>query len=322
VSAHRKLQDPADLHRAPGPRAVLTRVATGERLTLDRDAIAGRLEECAIRLTSDQASRSHARLTFVAGVVWVEDLGSANGTFLNGVRMGERQPLSSGDRLRFETEEFEVTIIPAPGEPPGMAPSPEIAARFKALVAQFRAGGGKVPAGPDGTVLLPDDGRKRTRFIDPEEIQRSLKKRGAAPANPALNEPHLRIASGQVRGRSIVLVLDPIVRGRRRSSEWSIGADAARDVVLSDEGVSGFHARLFSDGKRWQLTDQQSANGTFVNGKRSTVTNLTSGDRIRFGTVECVFHVPAAPGGRRGWLAFVALVLLAGVATAAAFRLR
>ena len=36
-----------------------------------------------------------------------------------------------------------------------------------------------------------------------------------------------------------------------------------------------------------------SANGTFVNGKRSNVSYLSPGDRVRFGPVECIFHARA-----------------------------
>ncbi len=39
-----------------------------------------------------------------------------------------------------------------------------------------------------------------------------------------------------------------------------------------------------------------SANGTFVNGKRSNMSFLDNGDRVRFGPVECIFRIPAHMG--------------------------
>jgi pSer/pThr/pTyr-binding forkhead associated (FHA) protein len=43
--------------------------------------------------------------------------------------------------------------------------------------------------------------------------------------------------------------------------------------------------------------DQVSGNGTFVNGKRVTVSYLHSGDRIAFGPAEGVFQAPGAKTG-------------------------
>jgi hypothetical protein len=45
------------------------------------------------------ASRRHARFALESGVVVVEDLGSANGTFVNGRKIRSRTPLSEGDRV-------------------------------------------------------------------------------------------------------------------------------------------------------------------------------------------------------------------------------
>jgi pSer/pThr/pTyr-binding forkhead associated (FHA) protein len=47
------------------------------------------------------------------------------------------------------------------------------------------------------------------------------------------------------------------------------------------------------------VLDQMSANGTYVNGKRSNVSYLTSGDRVRFGPVECVFQTSRAAAAPR-----------------------
>jgi len=55
-------------------------------------------------------SRNHAWITFEDGEFWLEDLGSTNGTLLNGHPVVKRQVLSSGDRIRVGHTEltFEV----------------------------------------------------------------------------------------------------------------------------------------------------------------------------------------------------------------------
>jgi predicted component of type VI protein secretion system len=107
---------------------------------------------------------------------------------------------------------------------------------------------------------------------------------------PAMDAPYLQILSGQRLSEAV-----PLRAGGARVVEWSVGSDPQRDVVLPDDGVSAFHARIMNEGKRWRLVDEMSANGTFVNGKRSSVSYLSGGDRIRFGAVECVFQTEFSP---------------------------
>jgi pSer/pThr/pTyr-binding forkhead associated (FHA) protein len=46
-------------------------------------------------------SANHARLYSVGGITYVEDLGSTNGSYLNGARLGSIQPITVGDRLQI-----------------------------------------------------------------------------------------------------------------------------------------------------------------------------------------------------------------------------
>jgi hypothetical protein len=160
---------------------------------------------------------------------------------------------------------------------------------------------------------------KSTHYISPEEMKERLANPEvpALPA-PAIAAPHIQIVTGD---RASVAV--PLTAGEARLSEWSIGSHADRHVVIPDHGVSAFHARIVNDGKRWKLVDQMSANGTFVNGKRSNVSYLARGDRLRFGPVDCVFYLPAGfgPGGKSRWLGVtIALVAAVAVALAVAYK--
>jgi pSer/pThr/pTyr-binding forkhead associated (FHA) protein len=91
--------------------------------------------------------------------------------------------------------------------------------------------------------------------------------------------------------------------GESGVKEWTVGSQADREVQFQDSGVSALHAKIVNEGERWKVLDQMSANGTFVNGKRSNVSYLTAGDRVRFGPVECVFWTSrgaATPARRSG----------------------
>lgn len=57
----------------------------------------GRADDCDVVLSSGRCSRYHARLVVDAQGATLEDLASANGTFVNGVRVDAPRPLANGD---------------------------------------------------------------------------------------------------------------------------------------------------------------------------------------------------------------------------------
>ena len=78
------------------------------------NATVGRESGCQIVLDHPSVSREHATLRRVADEVSVEDQGSANGTFLNSVRV-TTAALSQGDSIRFGDITFAVELIGAAG---------------------------------------------------------------------------------------------------------------------------------------------------------------------------------------------------------------
>jgi predicted component of type VI protein secretion system len=61
--------------------------------------VVGRHSACDRRIHSPLVSRRHCLFSLREGQVWVEDLGSSNGTRLNGKPLAEARPLAEGDRL-------------------------------------------------------------------------------------------------------------------------------------------------------------------------------------------------------------------------------
>jgi hypothetical protein len=73
----------------------------------DEELVIGRDDVCDIPLADAGVSRRHARLHFRDGAWIVEDLGSLNGTAVNGVRVG-RCRLRPGDHLRLGGQVIEI----------------------------------------------------------------------------------------------------------------------------------------------------------------------------------------------------------------------
>ena len=68
----------------------------------DADLVIGRGEGCDLALRDDTVSRHHAKLSFRSGGWVIQDLGSTNGTRVNGRRVGRSQ-LRPGDRVELGT---------------------------------------------------------------------------------------------------------------------------------------------------------------------------------------------------------------------------
>ncbi|MBV8150419.1 MAG: FHA domain-containing protein [Candidatus Eremiobacteraeota bacterium] len=97
----------ADLGGAPTPIELEVREPGGtRRLHATRAVLIGRAPAAAVRLDDPTVSRLHARVERRPDGVYVEDLGSRNGTLLNGKSLGAASRLEPGDRVRVGSAEI------------------------------------------------------------------------------------------------------------------------------------------------------------------------------------------------------------------------
>jgi predicted component of type VI protein secretion system len=113
------------LHCTDGPLA-------GHRVEVTSALVLGR-QAADLVIDDPQVSRRHAGVRPAGDALEVEDLGSLNGTWVNGARIEGPTRLAPGDRVRVGDTTFEVEGPPVPadatgaGEPPAPAPATEAA---------------------------------------------------------------------------------------------------------------------------------------------------------------------------------------------------
>lgn len=78
---------------------------------MDGVTTVGRHDSCQIRIKSSQVSRKHCELFEKKGLLMVKDLGSSNGTFVNGKKVKTQQILEPGDELTIGSVSLRVAKV-------------------------------------------------------------------------------------------------------------------------------------------------------------------------------------------------------------------
>ncbi len=102
--------------RPSGPALIIRH--TGQVFQLGQEPVTiGRQDDNTIVLADRQASRHHATIFWQAGGFVIQDMGSANGTFVNERRIAAPQPLRDGHEIRMGNTVFDVQLPPVAAGP-------------------------------------------------------------------------------------------------------------------------------------------------------------------------------------------------------------
>lgn len=86
----------------------ITGEITGQEINVDRDMLVGRHQDADVLLQAAEISRRHAALLLKDQALWVQDLNSSNGTFVNDIRIEQEKQLHDGDIVQFASFKFSV----------------------------------------------------------------------------------------------------------------------------------------------------------------------------------------------------------------------
>ena len=120
-------------------------------------------EGVAVTIEDSELSRRHAAFRPVLGGYEVEDLGSTNGTFVNGQRISEPTRLTGGDSIKLGASVLELEAARAPATAISAVPAAAAAGPAAASVSSG------VPKEPFGTYIAPE-GKGRRRGIASRQL--------------------------------------------------------------------------------------------------------------------------------------------------------
>jgi pSer/pThr/pTyr-binding forkhead associated (FHA) protein len=255
----------------------LHRVGDSRGIAIAPKLSVGRATDCDLQLVEGHVSRHHAELNVFAGTIWLEDLGSSNGTFVNGDRVVGAWRIFHGDEVAFDTLRYQLI-----GDAPDLTPI-----RIPGAAPDQLADGDGGPRASDA-VAAADTATAGTRAEADKEPA------AAAPEPSPIAGPALVGRSAPVDGKVFALGFGRHLIGR--------GPDAA--IHLAESSVSLRHAELDLRPDGAHLTNLISTNGTWVNGVEIHTSRLNDGDLIGIGRVTLQYQEPAttARWRRRVWI--------------------
>jgi pSer/pThr/pTyr-binding forkhead associated (FHA) protein len=271
----------------------LVEATSGRRFRLyPGENIIGR-ENCDILLMEGTVSRRHAKIIVEAGSVTIIDLGSTNGTKVDGNRIEPNQPflLPAGATISCGNAKLTFSM-------PGVSlPSDRTLAVSESTAPAIEAKE-LAEAGPDQTLLGPSETAVKeqtpsetpTDEVVTEEV--TSEKPGrilTPPPDEQIELPIARLKPLVDNRKTITLFLGTTTIGRRTGNTV---------VVSNDPYISGRHAEIICDSTGCYLMDVGSTNGTLVNGTKlepGIKQLLLDGDEITMGQSTYLFQTLGLP---------------------------
>jgi pSer/pThr/pTyr-binding forkhead associated (FHA) protein len=246
--------------------------ATGGRLVCLTDGreytissaplVIGREAGCDIVVPNKDVSRRHAEI-FVSPQGYVLVDSSTNGTFVNGDRIEAQRVLSRADVIKIGDHEFRF-----------------YADKAVEMVSQA------LSTSTPGMPIVPPPPSGAAERLSPTMH--------GAPAASAPGAKPSSWSAGAAAQMATFLVRSGLLKGQRltvRVPVVNIGRGDYNDLVIPDDSVSGSHAKLQRREGVWILVDNESTNGTWVDGERiQGEVALGPGTVIRFGEISVLFE--------------------------------
>ncbi len=184
-------------------------------LHAEREILVGRSADVDMVLVEDMVSRRHAKITTLGGQLFIQDLGSTNGTFVNGEKI-KRMRLKEGDRILIGTSILKLVPVDQASESAQLSEG-EARSRMADVAARS--------AGNSTDVIKADRGRlEEIPVLDLLQLLSTSKRSGVLLLMGGTSQGQIYLKTGQVRYASIDEAFDLTPRkALDRMLSWSRG---------------------------------------------------------------------------------------------------
>ncbi|MEM9101315.1 MAG: FHA domain-containing protein [Pseudomonadota bacterium] len=225
-----------------------------DRMTIGRD------KSSDITIPLNHVSRKHAELLFNANQLLIKDLGSRNGTFVNGKKIS-KQLLKHKDEIRIDMISFMVVAPNAESNDTEIDPTATI----------VRSNANFDPLSHESPLLRGEPARRNPY----------LKKTSAPHEEKATHKAFLHGVSGPANGQLYEL----------EKKQNFVGKMLGNFLPLEGDNASARHTQISQEGGgSWRFHSQDTFGVTAVNGRITAEARLIDGDRIQIGENELVFQ--------------------------------
>jgi pSer/pThr/pTyr-binding forkhead associated (FHA) protein len=209
-------------------QVVRGRAASTTLKLADGVTVIGRHDDCLIRIKSSQVSRRHCEIFEVADKLTLRDLGSSNGTFVNGKKVSGQQALKHGDELTVGAVTLRVAQL---GKAPVSQPTSEPSSKPKAADTAVL----------DAIAVEDDDEQEEFEMEfddgDPVPVVEGIPLADEAETKPVTSSPKVATASrapATVTEKAAEKASDPKASGEGPKEDDAI-AQFLLDLKLDDE---------------------------------------------------------------------------------------
>lgn len=301
-------------------------VDDGLKYLVIKELTVGRSDTCDIKIEDKKISRIHAKFNIVDDELFITDLDSSNGTFVNGKRIQEATKLQNNDSVKVESHELKIIIsanLPkkVDSDKTGVVDTPETSS--DAIIDKTKNENADDLNLKENSIQKIDDLKKPetkqskadpevkevvnkskeeipaswveetgsvdgTRMMDSKEIEaiRAGVKRDITPADSTMTCLHCFSENAAEQ------IFELPISNFEEASGWEIGRDSNCDIVIEHSSVSNRHAQIIHQRGRWKIVNLVSTNGIVINGQKKLSAYLGDGDKIGLGSVDLIFKTP------------------------------
>ena len=271
----------------------LKSTVSDQEFCIDKTTLSiGRDANCDVVLDKGYPSRTHAKITFKDNTLFLEDLNSTNGTFINNQKVFKVTPIVPGDLIKFGSVEF--LLLPNTFENQTIiSKAPMVISADSSFVVQD-----EIKIDPNSTGVFQSYPLPFGWPVENKTANKIFQKEPDKKHSTKIDQHIKQALAGDDTVYIAALVVNPSHESpsifglslESQQSKLSIGRSDRCSITIKAPSVSEHHASLQFKQNNWLLTDNNSTNGLRSDKKLITELKLKHNSTVSLGQIEMTFR--------------------------------